>query len=248
MCCVFLQKHASFNSILTRVQFKFKIAQNAWRGWAGVATALRGAGGCTAVSERWRQQRLSRTHAEDVPQQLQLLAVADSYNHRVVVLQIIDRPVANAVETVRGQILWSFTGVHVGRSDPATVGSSESPRAVHSGCVSAFAVPTCVCEPRPGLLAVTDRDNGRLVLLELTASTPVAAPAGDDSSSPVEATAAAGASTVGMVASRTIGGFLAPVGCCALPGGGVAVTDTGRGRVVVLSPKALQAEQTALKL
>ena len=133
--------------------------------------------------------------------ELSLPCLANSYNHRVLIIEIhLASPID---DTATGKVLWKFTGGGGG-----FVGWTP------------FEVPTCVCEPRPGLLAVTDRDNGRLVLLELPpARKPVS-----------------GAEVV----SRAMGGFEAPVGCCALPGGGMGVADTGRGRVVVLPPWALE--------
>ena len=168
-------------------------------GRSGKAMTLKGAGGCVAVSSIWRQ-----ADGRGLPPQL--LAVADSYNHRVLVVEI--HLPSSSDGTATGKVLWEFSGVAVG-------GSSDD---ISTG-LSSFAVPTCVCEPRPGLLAVTDRDNGRLVLLELPL-----APNFESS----------------QVVSREVAmAFVAPVGCCALPGGGVAVTDTGNHRVVVLSPRAL---------
>ena len=61
------------------------------------------------MSERWRQQRLSRTHAEDVPQQLQLLAVADSYNHKIKAISLH----GSVVSTLAGGdgSLWEPSGL-----------------------------------------------------------------------------------------------------------------------------------------
>eukprot|EP01052_Picozoa_sp_SAG31_P019539 SAG31_NODE_1429_length_8390_cov_2.259076_4_plen_73_part_00 len=44
--------------------------------------------------------------------------------------------------------------------------------------------------------------------------------------------------------SRSVGeGVLKrPVGCCALPGGGLAVADTGHARVLVFPPSALELD------
>ena len=39
----------------------------------------------------------------------------------------------------------------------------------------------------------------------------------------------------------SISGLSKPVGCCRLPGGGLAVADTGNKRVVIFSPHALEA-------
>lgn len=171
-------------------------------GQSGEFMSLKGAGGCAALSSVWRQP-------EDQGSLPQLLAVADSYNHRVLVVEI---HLASSSDNVAvGRVLWKFLGVANGGGID---GGSTS--------FSSFAVPTCVCEPRPGLLAVTDRENGRLVLIELSTSLQT------------------GANLSQVVASRAVDmAFNAPVGCCKLPGGGVAVADTGNSRVVILPPRAL---------
>eukprot|EP01052_Picozoa_sp_SAG31_P027450 SAG31_NODE_2572_length_5459_cov_3.008396_2_plen_822_part_00 len=78
--------------------------------------------------------------------------------------------------------------------------------------------PTCVAEPQPGVLAVTDRTRGRVLLFRCV-----------DGSVSV---------------SVAVEGLERPVGCAALGDGGFAVTDTGRGRVMIMPASACELHCT----
>jgi hypothetical protein len=76
--------------------------------------------------------------------------------------------------------------------------------------------PTCVAEPRPGVLAVTDREHGRLILFDIGCS-------GEEE----------------VVSTVLLEGLVSPVGCSVLPDGSLAVTDTGRGQVRIVPASAI---------
>ena len=109
-----------------------------------------------------------------------LLAVADGHNHRVLLIDVTSK---HGVGVVRR----SFHGGGGGAR----------------GRYRRFRVPTDVAEPREGVLAITDRDNGRLVLIEWQDG-------GADDNCGLEAS--------NTWRSRVIDGFDRPVGCCPLPG------------------------------
>eukprot|EP01051_Picozoa_sp_SAG22_P014130 SAG22_NODE_1671_length_3847_cov_7.686766_1_plen_420_part_00 len=142
----------------------------------------------------------------------ELLAISDGHANRVVIVDIHERRDEQQGVVVRT--------LHGGNGGP------------RGGRYARFDVPTDVAEPREGLLAVVDRGGGRVVLVERQRLHDVGHT--DYMIRP----------SANSWRSRSVGqGLLkSPVGCCALPGGGLAVADTGNARVLLFPPGALELE------
>ena len=165
----------------------------------GLAVEIRGPGGCTAVSEKWRR-------AGSLPAG-GLLGLCDSHGEQRVLI----------VDVESGLVQHTLT------LGPAPAGSSNNTCATSTAEQTPESwFPTCVAEPRPGLLAVTDREYGRVILFRCVSS---GGGDGDDDGR-------------GVASSVLLEGLVRPVGCSVLQDGSLAVTDTGRGLIQLVPPSA----------
>jgi hypothetical protein len=175
----------------------------------GLGLEIRGPGGCTVVSERWRRVELA--NAPGGGGGGGLLALCDSHGEQRILI----------VEIGSGLVHHILTAVDEPPPlppNPSATATAATAPTMERGTIEERAwFPAGVAEPQPGVLAVTDRANGRVILFRR----------GDKDGD--------------VTSSVLLEGLVRPVGCGVLPDGSLAVTDTGRGLIKLVCRESLLA-------